>query len=354
MRRTSALWIASLFVVVGCAVGCAGEVANNGSGSGGATTGGSGGSSGTAGANGGGGSGPGAGGATSGQGGSTGSTGGVTGTAGSGAGGARTGAGGGTTSTGGATGAGGAPGWAACPAPATRARPRPPGRPPVPPRRRPLAWPARGRRSAPTPATPTPRWSPSRRTSRSTPTGRSPRRRARRRPTSSRTSIWPNLFGSPIFFPEPYCNSTTKSKASVVVKTTFGLTGGGFGNGFMGMWIGPGATADHWGLAHEFMHSVQSTTRGLQCQGPPSTQAYCGWIYESHANWRAQQLPEYHQTTFTARRCWSTRPTSTWARRAIVTATGSSWSFSRTSIATRRSTISGPRRRPATIRSPTS
>ncbi len=108
--------------------------------------------------------------------------------------------------------------------------------------------------------------------------------------------IWPNLFGSPIFFPEPYCNSTTKSKASVVVKTTFGLTGGGFGNGFMGMWIGPGATSDHWGLAHEFTHSVQSTTRGLQCQGPPSTQAYCGWIYESHANWRAQQLPEYHQT----------------------------------------------------------
>jgi hypothetical protein len=108
--------------------------------------------------------------------------------------------------------------------------------------------------------------------------------------------IWPNLFGSPIFFPEPYCNSATKSKASVVVKTTFGLTGGGFGNGFMGMWIGPAATADHWGLAHEFTHAVQSTTRGLQCSGPPSTSAYCGWIYESHANWRAQQLPEYHTT----------------------------------------------------------
>ena len=23
----------------------------------------------------------------------------------------------------------------------------------------------------------------------------------------------------------------------------------------MGMWVGPGATADHWGLAHEFMHA---------------------------------------------------------------------------------------------------
>jgi hypothetical protein len=108
--------------------------------------------------------------------------------------------------------------------------------------------------------------------------------------------IWPNLFGSPIFFPEPYCNSANKYKASVVVKTNFGLTGGGFGNGYMGMWIGPGATADHWGLAHEFTHSVQSTTHGLQCAGPGSNMSYCSWIYESHANWRAQQLPEYHTT----------------------------------------------------------
>ncbi len=105
--------------------------------------------------------------------------------------------------------------------------------------------------------------------------------------------VWPTLFGSPIFFPEPYCSSTTKYKASIVVHTDSGLTGGGWGSGYMGMWIGPGATADHWGLAHEFMHAVQSTTKGLSCGGSKN---YCGWIYESHANWRSQQLPEYHTT----------------------------------------------------------
>jgi hypothetical protein len=107
------------------------------------------------------------------------------------------------------------------------------------------------------------------------------------------TVVWPTLFGSPIFFPEPYCNSAQKSKASIVVHSDYGLTGGGWGNGYMGMWIGPGGTADHWGLAHEFMHAVQSTTNGLKCGG---SQNYCGWIYESHANWRSQQLPEYHTT----------------------------------------------------------
>ncbi|HXU64097.1 MAG TPA: DUF6055 domain-containing protein, partial [Polyangia bacterium] len=107
--------------------------------------------------------------------------------------------------------------------------------------------------------------------------------------------IWPNLFGSPIFFPEPYCNSSTKYKASIVIHTDYGLTGGGWGSGYMGMWVGPGATADHWGLAHEFMHAVQSTTKGLACGGA-NTSNFCGWIYESHANWRSFQLPEYHTT----------------------------------------------------------
>jgi Family of unknown function (DUF6055) len=107
--------------------------------------------------------------------------------------------------------------------------------------------------------------------------------------------IWPNLFGSPIYFPEPYCSSATKYKASIVIHSDYGLTGGGWGTGYMGMWVGPGATADHWGLAHEFMHAVQSTTRGLSCGGNANSN-FCGWIYESHANWRAFQLPEYHTT----------------------------------------------------------
>jgi hypothetical protein len=104
--------------------------------------------------------------------------------------------------------------------------------------------------------------------------------------------IWPTYFGSPIFFPEPYCSSAMKYKASIVVHSDYGLTGGGWGNGYMGMWIGPGATADHWGLAHEFTHAVQSQTKGLACGGDASNN-FCGWIYESHANFMAHQLPEY-------------------------------------------------------------
>ena len=100
------------------------------------------------------------------------------------------------------------------------------------------------------------------------------------------------IFGSPIFFPEPYCNSATKYKASIVVHDDYGLTGGGWGSGYMGMWVGPGATADHWGLAHEFMHAVQAQTKGLSCGGA-STNNYCGWIYESHANFMPHQLAEY-------------------------------------------------------------
>jgi hypothetical protein len=102
--------------------------------------------------------------------------------------------------------------------------------------------------------------------------------------------IWPTYFGAPIYFPEPYCSSSTKYKASIVIHSDYGLTGGGWGSGYMGMWVGPGATADHWGLAHEFMHAVQSTTRGLSCGGSSN---YCGWIYESHANFMPHQLPEY-------------------------------------------------------------
>ncbi len=103
--------------------------------------------------------------------------------------------------------------------------------------------------------------------------------------------VWPLYFGSPMYLPEPFCKSATKSKVSVVIHSDYGLTGGCWGNGLPGFWIGPGATADHWGLAHEFMHSVQcSVGTGLSC-GQSNT---CGWIYESHANWAAQQQPEYH------------------------------------------------------------
>jgi hypothetical protein len=101
-------------------------------------------------------------------------------------------------------------------------------------------------------------------------------------------TIWPTFMGPPIFFKEPYCDSATKHKVSIVIHSDYGLTGGGWGNGNLGMWIGPGATADHWGLAHEFTHALQTGTGGL------ASSQYTGWIWESHANWHAHQLAEYH------------------------------------------------------------
>ncbi|WP_437752119.1 DUF6055 domain-containing protein [Sorangium sp. So ce1389] len=101
-------------------------------------------------------------------------------------------------------------------------------------------------------------------------------------------SIWDAYFGSPIFFPEPYCSSGDKWKAAVHFDNSFPLWGGGWtrnGVSYMGMWIGPGAARDRWGLAHEFMHGVQSTTQAFpECGGDGC------WIFESHANWMPHQI----------------------------------------------------------------
>ena len=103
-------------------------------------------------------------------------------------------------------------------------------------------------------------------------------------------TVWKLYFGSPMYMREPLCTSSTKYKASVHVHSDWGLTGGSWGPGRMGMWIGTGGLSDHWGLAHEFMHGVQSVQGGMSC----SRQNTCGWVYESHANWAAQQQVEYH------------------------------------------------------------
>ena len=102
-------------------------------------------------------------------------------------------------------------------------------------------------------------------------------------------TVWPTYFGSPMFMKEPLCNQTTKYKASLHVHSDWGLTGGSWGTGRMGMWIGTGGMSDHWGLAHEFMHSVQSVQGGMSCNQSNT----CGWVYESHANFSPHQLPEY-------------------------------------------------------------
>ena len=103
--------------------------------------------------------------------------------------------------------------------------------------------------------------------------------------------VWRTYFGSPIFMKEPLCDSATKTKASVHVHSNWGLTGGSWAPGRMGMWIGSGGLMDHWGLAHEFAHGVQAVQGGLRCGGGGAD--YCGWIHESHANFMAHQLAEY-------------------------------------------------------------
>jgi hypothetical protein len=102
-------------------------------------------------------------------------------------------------------------------------------------------------------------------------------------------TVWNLYFGNPIYMREPFCSSAKKIKANIHVHSDWGLTGGAF-DGRMGMWIGTGGLSDHWGLAHEFMHGVQSVQGGMAC----NTSNTCGWIYESHANWAAQQQTEYH------------------------------------------------------------
>lgn len=103
-------------------------------------------------------------------------------------------------------------------------------------------------------------------------------------------TVWSTYFGSPIYMREPLCDSSTKYKASIHVHSDWGLYGGSWEPGRMGMWIGTGGLSDHWGLAHEFMHGVQAVQGGQSCGGSDT----CGWVHESDANWHPQQMPEYH------------------------------------------------------------
>ena len=68
------------------------------------------------------------------------------------------------------------------------------------------------------------------------------------------------------------------------------MQGGPADSGEMGMWISPSFLQDHWGLAHELTHALQNATGGL------TESQYTGWILESHANWMAHQIDEYHNS----------------------------------------------------------
>jgi hypothetical protein len=98
--------------------------------------------------------------------------------------------------------------------------------------------------------------------------------------------VWNTYLGSPIFWQEPDCDRAAKRKTSIHI-----IEGGLFGGcnqGRPGIWVGPGALTDHWGLGHEWAHALQCMTPGF---------AECGaggcWLNESHANFMSHQLPEY-------------------------------------------------------------
>jgi hypothetical protein len=91
-------------------------------------------------------------------------------------------------------------------------------------------------------------------------------------------------------FPEPFCDTAEKHKVNVSLDPSFGFSGGGGGDRNMLMDIPSGAVNDFWGLAHEFTHALQYSTRGLR------DSPYTGWFWESHANWMAHQMPEFHHT----------------------------------------------------------
>lgn len=105
-------------------------------------------------------------------------------------------------------------------------------------------------------------------------------------------TVWENLFNSNLLMPEPFFNTADKFKPSIHIHSTDGLSAGGWASNRVGMWIGPGALKDHWGLTHEFTHAWQywwGFNGGLGCPDANT----CGWIAESHANYTPHQLPEY-------------------------------------------------------------
>ena len=101
--------------------------------------------------------------------------------------------------------------------------------------------------------------------------------------------VWSQFVGA-IGFPEPDCAAARKRKANIFTGADYGLSGGVDEIGNIGMWIGPGALRDRFGLAHELMHALQGATGAFR------DTPYGGWLWESHANWMTVQLPEFRGT----------------------------------------------------------
>lgn len=102
--------------------------------------------------------------------------------------------------------------------------------------------------------------------------------------------VW-SYFIDTLGFPRPHCGDATRYKVNAYIGVDYGLTGGTDSVGHMGMWIGPGALKDRFGLAHELTHALQAAT-GRLMDSP-----FTGWMFESHANWMTVQLPEFRDNT---------------------------------------------------------
>ncbi|MPT48648.1 MAG: avirulence protein [Sphingobium sp.] len=102
--------------------------------------------------------------------------------------------------------------------------------------------------------------------------------------------VW-DYFNDIIGFPTPYCDTPTKYKANIFIGKDYGLSAGMDGKDHMGIWVGPGALKDRFGLAHEFTHAQQGAT------GRYRDTPYAGWMWESIANFMALQLPEFRNST---------------------------------------------------------
>lgn len=111
-------------------------------------------------------------------------------------------------------------------------------------------------------------------------------------------NVWHNMFDAGLLMPEPYANTADKIKPAIHIHSTWGANGGGWeddgGRVRLGMWIATDVLADPWILAHEFTHGWQvwmAWHGGMDCNEPNT----CGWIWESHANFIARQMPESQQ-----------------------------------------------------------
>lgn len=112
-------------------------------------------------------------------------------------------------------------------------------------------------------------------------------------------NVWRYLFDTALMMPEPYSDRADKIKPAIHIHSGWGFNGGGWWDAQdqlrLGMWIGPEGLKDGWILAHEFTHGWQmwmSSSGGLNCDDAHNT---CGWIWESHANFIARQMPENQQ-----------------------------------------------------------